>query len=145
MIRIEQSKKIRGLLTGAFLLLAALFIHARILPLAGLAALFSIALWWLSDESYEIRYVEDRYIIRHRRRFRERIWQAVVPSHPTPFVSEFVAGSGRRNYGYTVVFSSDTGPFRFNFFADRRRVERWLSQVTADAARGAKVVQLAFP
>lgn len=144
MIRIEQSKKIRGLLTGAFFLLAALFIHARILPLAGLAVLFSVTFWWLSDESYEIRYVEDRYLIRHRRRFRERIWQAVVPSHPEPFVSEFVAGWGRRS-GYTVVFSSDTAPLHFNFFVDRRRVERWLSQVTADAARGETIVQLAFP
>lgn len=135
MIRIEQSKKIRGLLTGGFLLLAALFVHVRILPLAGLAALFSIAFWWLSDERYEIRYAEDRYFVRHRRRFRERIWHAVVPAHPAPFVSEFIAGWGRRS-GYAVVFSSDAGPLRFNFFADRRRVERWLSQVTADAARG---------
>ncbi len=144
MIRVEQSKKVRGLIVGVFLLLAALFIHARILPLAGLAVLFSVAFWWLSDESYEIRYVEDRYLIRHRRRFRERIWQAVVPSHPAPFVSEFVAEWGRRS-GYTVLFSADTGPLRFNFFADRRRVERWLSQVTADAARGETIVLLAFP
>ena len=145
MIRTEPSKNLRRAFVGGFLLLAALLAHEHLVLLAGLAGLLSLVFWWLTDECYEIRYVEDRYVIRHRRRFRKRIWEAELPPEPVPLVSEFVAGFGRRGHAFTVVFSSDAGPLRFNFFADRRRVEQWLSHVTADAARGAEVVQLAFP